>query len=101
MYSALRGRLLARLIALFTIRSHYMLQDTFSRLAGFQFMSLVDSGRPSDIHCLVNLQLRDVTRELTIVDIGTILGLAHLIPETDRHWLVNSRIDLRTINEIY
>jgi len=64
-------------------------------------MSLVDSGRPLDIHGLVTVQLRDVTRQLTIVDIGTILGLTHLIPETERRWLVNSTIDLRTFNEIY
>ena len=53
-----------------------MQQDKVYRLAGFQFMSLVDSGRQSDVHGLVTVQLRDVTRELTIVDIGTIIGLA-------------------------
>jgi len=83
------------------MRSGYMQQDTVYRLPGVQFMSLVDSGRPSDIHGQVTVQLRDVTRELTIVDIGTILGLAHLIPETERRWLVNSQMDLRTFNDIY
>ena len=97
---ALRGGLPARLIALFNIRLGYMQQDTVYHLAGVKFMSLVDSGRPSDVHGLVTVQLRDVTRELKIVDIGTIIGLAHLIPETERRWLVNSRIDLRTFNEI-
>jgi len=63
-------------------------------------MSLVDSGRPSDVHGLVTVQLRDVTRELTIVDIRTIIGLGHLIRETERRWLVNSQIDLRMFNEI-
>jgi len=47
------------------------------------------------------VQLREDAREFTLVDIGTILGLAHLIPEGDRRWLVNSHIDLRTLNEIY
>ena len=37
----------------------------------------------------------------TVVDIGTILGLALLIPEGDRLCIVNSRIDLRTFNEVY
>ena len=101
MYGALRGRPAERLIALFKIQSGYMQQDTVYRLAGVQFMSLVDSGRPSDVHSLVTVQLRDVTREITIVDIGAIMGLAYLIPETERRWLVNSRIDLRTFNEIY
>jgi len=101
MYGALRGHLPARLIALFKIRSGYIQQDIVYRLPRVQFMSLVDSGRPLDVHSLVTVLLRDVTREPTIVDIGTILGLAHLIRETDRRWLVNSRIDLRTFNEIY
>jgi len=39
--------------------------------------------------------------EFTVVDIGTILGLAHLIPEGDRRWIVNSRIDMRSFNEVY
>jgi len=102
MYGALRGRFPARLIVLFKIRSGYMQQDTVYRLAGVQFMSLVDSRRPSDVvHGLVTVQLRDATQELTIVDIGMILGLAHLIPETQRCWLVNSWINLRMFNEIY
>ena len=74
MDGALRGRLPARLIARFNIRSGYMQQDTVYRLAVVQFMSLVDSGRPSDVHGQVTVQLRDFTRELTIVDIGTIIG---------------------------
>ena len=78
-----------------------MQEDTVCRLAGVQFLSVVDSGRPSDTHSLVTVPLRDVTRELTIVDIRTILGLAYLIPEIDRRWLVNSQIDLRTFNDIY
>jgi len=57
MYGALRGRLPSRLIALFKIRSGYMQQDTIYRLAGVQFMSLVDSGRPSNVHGLVTVQL--------------------------------------------
>ena len=61
-----------------------MQQDTVYRPAGVQFMSLVDSGRPSDVHGLVTVHLRDVTRELTIVDITTIIGLVHLIPEPER-----------------
>ena len=75
--------------------------DSVCPLAGVQFLSVVDYGRLSDTHVLVTVQLRDVTRELMIVDIGTILGPAHLIPEIDWHWLVNSRIDLCTFNEIY
>jgi len=45
--------------------------------------------------------MKEDAREFTVVDIGTILGLAHLIPEGDRRWIVNSCIDLRTFNEGY
>ena len=101
MYGALWCHLPARLIAVFKIRSGNMQQDTVYRVAGVQFMSLVDSGRLSDVHGLVTVQLREATRELTIVDIGTILGLAQLMPETDWRWLVNCRIHFRTFHEIY
>ena len=99
MYGSLRGRHPAKLVALFKIRGSS--QDTVRRLAGVQMLSPVNSGRPSDIHCFVTVELREDAREFTLVDIGTILSLAHLIPQGDRRWLVNSRIDLRTFNEIY
>ena len=100
MYSALRAHLPARLLALFKIRD-YPKQDTVHRLATVQCMSVVNQGCPSDVRGLITFQQSDFARKLTIVDMGTILRLAHLIPETDLHWLVNNRIDRRTFNEIY
>ena len=96
----LRGRLPARLLALFNI-GDYTKHDTIPRLPAVQYISLVNQGGPSDVHGLVTVQLSDFTREFTIVDIGRILSLAHLIPERDRHWLVNNCTDLSTFNEIY
>ena len=58
------------------------------------------SGRAYDIHSLVTVQLREDSREFTLVDILTILSLAPLIPEGHQRWL-NSRLDLKTFNEIY
>jgi len=101
MYGALKGGLPAKLLALFKIRD-YRHQEKVYSVAGVQMMSVVNSGRVSEGHSLVTVQLREDAREWTIVDIGTILGLAHLIPETtDRHWIVNSRINLTTFNGIY
>ena len=100
MYGALRGRLPAKLLALFKIRNPTC-DGTVRRLASVQMLSPVNSGRASDVHGLVTVQQREDAREFTIVDVGTILGLAHLILEADRRWLVNNRIDLRTFNEIY
>ena len=99
MYRALRGRLRTKLVVLFKIRD--CSQDTGQRLVGVQILSPVNSGQPSDIYRLVTVQLREDEQEFTLVDLGTILDLAHLISEGDRRWVVNSPIDLRTFNEIY
>jgi len=100
MYGALRGHLPAKLVVLFKIRD-YRCEDRVRRLAGDQFVSAVNSGRISDVHTLVTVQMKKDAREFTVVDIGTILGLAHLIPEGDRCWIANSCIDLRRFNEVY
>ena len=100
MYGVLRGRLPAKLVALFKIRD-YTCENAVRRVAAVRMLSAVNSGFVSDIHGLVTVQMREEYREFTIVDVGTILGLAHLIPEGKRCWLVNSRIDLRTFNKVY
>jgi len=100
MYGALQGRLPAKLVALFKIRD-YRCEDRVRRLTGVHFVSAVNSGRISDVHSLVTVQMKEDAREFTVVDIGTILGLAYLIPEGDRRGIVNSRMDLRTFNEVY
>jgi len=41
------------------------------------------------------------SREMRIVDIGTVFGQAHVIPTGEGQWIVNHRIDLLTFNEIY
>jgi len=93
MYGALRGCLQAKLVALFEIRD-YTCENAVRPVAPVRMLSAVNSGFPSDIHGLVSVQMREDAREFTIVDVGTIHGLAHLIPEGERRWLVNSRIDL-------
>ena len=83
MYGALRGRLPAKLVALLRMRDPRS-EDTVRRVAGIQWLTPVHSGSLSDLHGLVTVQMRDETRGFTIVDIGTIVSLAHLIPEEDR-----------------
>ena len=100
MYGVLRGHLPAKLLAVFKIRNPTC-NGRVRRLACIEMLSTVNSGSASDIHALVTVQQRKDAREFTIFDVGTILGLAHLIPEADRRWLVNNAIDLRTFNEIY
>jgi len=98
MYGSLRGRLPAKLMALFKFRDWS--QDTVLQLAGIQMLSPLNSGRPSEIHSFVTVQLSEDAREFTLVDIGRIPSLAHLILEGDRRWLANSPIDVRTFHEI-
>jgi len=100
MYGALRGRLLAKLMALFKIWDPTC-ENAVCRVAAVRMLSAVNSAFSSDIHGLVTVQMREDAREFTIVDVGTIHGLVHLIPEGERRWLVNSRIDLRTFKEVY
>jgi len=100
MYGWLRGLLPARLVALFKIRD-YTCENAVGRVAAFRMLSAVNSTFPSDIHGLVTVQMREDAREFMIVDVWIIHGLAQLIPEGERRWLVNSWIDLRMFNEVY
>jgi len=100
MYGALQGCLPAKHVALIKIRD-YRCEDRVFRLPSIQLVSAVNSGRISDVHSLVTIQMKDDAREFTVVNIGTILSLAHLCPEGDQRWIVNSRIDLRRFNEVY
>jgi len=91
---------MAKLVALLKIQN-YKSNNTMRWVTGVQMLTPVNSGRSSDQHGLVTVQMRKDARWFTIVDIGTILGLPHLIQEEDLRWLINSRIDLRTFNEVY
>jgi len=101
-YGAVRGRLPAKLVVLFKLRDYTGDNtDPVRWVACVHMLSPINSGRLSDQHCLVTVQIREDARGFTIVDIGTILGLAQLISEEDRRWLVNSRINLRIFNKVY
>jgi len=81
-YGTLRGHLPARLLPLLKIRDHTK-QDIVHHLAAIQYLSVVNHGCLSDVHGLVTVQLSDYAQEFTIVDLGTILSLAHLILKTE------------------
>ena len=40
-------------------------------------------------------------RDMSIIDIGVVVGQAHMVPYEDRQWLVNDQIALWTFNDIY
>jgi len=100
MYCALRGRLLAKVVAFFKMRD-YSCGNAVSWVMAVRMLSAVNSVFLLDIHGLITVQMREDAREFMRVDIGTILGLAHLIPQGEWRWLVNSQIDLRSFNQVY
>jgi hypothetical protein len=103
-YGALRGRLPGKLRGLFKVRNTVTNAEVY-RLAAVELLQAQpNAGRVTDVHGLVKVSTRRRTTgqvEFWIVDIVTITGLAHLIPDGDGQWLVNSRIDLRTFNDVY
>jgi len=101
-YGALRGKLPGRLRGLFKVRDTGTNGKVY-RLAIVQLLQTAGGNRISGAHGLVKVFARQQTStdEFWIVDITTVTGLAHLIPEGDGKWLVNSRIDLRTFNDVY
>ena len=104
-YGVLRGQLPGKLRGLFKVRNKVADGESVHRLAAVQLLQVqTNSGHIGDSHGLVKVSTRRQTSEkdgFWIVDITTISGMAHLIPEGEGQWLVNNRIDLRTFNEIY
>jgi len=102
-YGALRGNLPGKLRGLFKVRNTVSDGKVY-RLAVVQLLQAqTGGGRITDAHGLVRVSIRRTSNkdEFWIVDIKTITGLAHLIPDGDGQWLVNSRIDLKTFNDVY
>jgi hypothetical protein len=103
-YGALRGNLPGKLRGLFKVRNTVTGAKVY-RLAVVELLRAgTNGGRITDTHGLVRVSSRRRTSgrdEFWVVDITTITGLAHLIPDGDEQWLVNSRIDLRTFNDVY
>ena len=97
----LRGRLVARLFGLFKIRSVRSEVVGVNRLALVQVLNPMDSGRLHIGSGHVRVCKRPSSRDIRIVDIGTVIGQAHVVPMREGQWIVNHRIDLRTFNEIY
>jgi hypothetical protein len=101
-YGALHGRIPARLMGLIKLRNKPNENiENVHRLAIVRVLDVVNNGHVSDKDTFVRVKTSTAIRQLWIVDIGTITGQAHLIADGDGRWLINSRIDLRTFNEIY
>jgi len=97
----LRGRVVPRLLAHFTIRNILIEVEAVHRLALVGILDPVNSGRFHIVSGHIQVRRRVHGRDIGIVSIGAVIGQAQVIPSVERKWIVNHRIDLRTFNEIY
>ena len=99
MYGELGGRAVARLPWLFKISN--VRTEVVSRLAFVQVIDPVNGGKFHGASGHIQVCRRRYGRDIRIIDIGVVVGQAHVVPYGDGQWLVNHRIDLRTFNDIY
>ena len=99
MYGELRGRAVAHLVGIFKIRS--VRTEVVSRLVFVQVLDLVTGGRFHGASGHIRVCRRRNGRDMRIIDIGVVVGQAHVVSYGHRQWLVNHWIDLRTFNDIY
>jgi len=100
-YGDLRGRVVARLLALFKIRNILSEAAGIHRLALVRILNPINGGR-FHISCgHIRVGNRINGRDMRILRIGAVIGQAQVMPSGKKQWIVNHRIDLRTFNEIY
>jgi len=97
----LRGQVVPRLLALFTIRNILIEVEAVHRLALVGILDPVNSGRFHIVSAHIQVRTWVNGRDMRIVSIGAVIGQAHVFPSGERQWIVNHRIDIRTFNEIY
>ena len=100
-YGYLRGRVVARLFALFKIRNVLNGAGDVHHLALVRILDPVGTGRFHRGSGHIRVSKRPNGRDMRIVGIGAVIKQAHVIPSGERQWIVNHRIDLRTFNDIY
>jgi len=100
-YGDLRGRVVARLLALVKIRNILSEAAAVHRLALGCILDHVNSGRFDIGSGHIRVSTRVNGRDMRIVSIGAVIRETQIIPSGERQWIVNHRLDLRTFNEIY
>jgi len=91
----------AQLLALFKIRNVFSEAAGVRRLALLHVLNPINSGRFHLASGHIRVGKRRSGREMRIVDIGTVIGQAHVIPTGEGQWIVNPRIDLQRFLDIY
>jgi len=100
-YGDLRGRVVARLLALFKIRNILSEAAAVHCLALVRILDPINGGRFHIPSGHIGVGNRINGRDMRIVSIGAVIGQAKVIPSGEKQWIVNHRIELRTFNEIY
>jgi len=100
-YGDLRGRAVARLLALFKIK--YVLSQAAGvhHLALVRVLNSINGGRFHLVSGDIRVGKRSTGRDMRIVGIGAVIGQVHVIPSEERQWIVNHTIDLPRFNDIY
>jgi len=99
-YGDLRGRAMAQLLALFKIR------NVLSEAAGVHWralvrvLDLINGGKFHLASGHIRVGKRSTGGDMRIVGIGAVIGHGHVIPNGERQYIVNHRIDPRTLNDI-
>jgi len=91
----------ARLVGRFKIRNILSETGGFRHLALLSMLDPINAGRLYLASGHIQVGKQTSGRNMRIVNIGTVIGQAHVIPSGERQWIVNHRIDLRIFNEIY
>jgi len=100
-FGDLRGRVVARLLALFKIRNILSEAAAVHLLALVRILDPINGGRFHIPTGHIPVGNRINSRDMRIVFKGAVIGHAQVIPSGEKQWIVNHRIDLRTFNEIY
>lgn len=97
-WGAFQGRLPGNVRAMFQLRDSTT-RKTY-QLALVELLEARDKGLPEGSHGLLRVGRRSRQR-FWVVNIRSILGMAHLFQVEKGQWLVNTRIDLKTWNEFH
>jgi hypothetical protein len=65
-----------------------------------EVLEAVNKGVVDSSHGLLKVSRR-YNQKSWVVDIRSIVGMAHLLPYGPKSWLVNTKINLKTWNEFY
>ena len=90
---------MGRLQGLFSVRDHV---DKVHEVAMVTVLVVHGLRKPGGEEGMIRVEWREDNRNVVVVQIGQIEGVAHLIAvEPGKVWLGHNRIDVMTWNELY